>query len=180
MMNSRQIPDRQRIGDVFSGVVLQVNNITLLADTPPDKSTDDDTGDADATVLHEGEFIVRYGVRYLGKPHLSIVPGLLATDTGEIMTGENAWDFLLNRSNLFPRADVQGYRNDGEDDMVFVKELDLMQPIQLLVYNTAEATKPLAQVAAVISQQPDNLPERLHKHADVYPSITEWRNQHDT
>jgi hypothetical protein len=108
------------------------------------------------------------------------VPGLLATDTGDIMTGSHAWDFLLNRSNLFPRADVQGYRNDGEDDMVFVKELDLMQPIQILVYETAEATAPLAQAAAVISTDLDSLPDRLQTYADIYPTIADWLSQHDT
>lgn len=177
-MASRRIPDRQRIGDTFSGGLLHIreseNQHTLLMAVALDDLPND------ATLSYQGEFVVRYAVRYLGKPHLSIVPGLLATDTGEIMTGSHAWDFLLNRSNLFPRADVQGYRNDGEDDMVFVKELDLMQPIQILVYENADATKPLAQPAAIICSEPDNLPDRLQQYADIYPTLTEWRTQHDT
>lgn len=174
MMTSRQIPDRQRIGDAFSGSVVQVAGHTLLVASPLDDLPDK------VKVLHQGEFVVRYAIRYLGKPHLSIVPGLLATDTGDIMTGSQAWDFLLHRSNLFPRADVQGYRNDGKEDMVFVKELDLMQPVQILVYENADATTPLAQPEAVIHAGSDSLPDRLQDYADTYPSLAEWRNQHDT
>ena len=66
--------------------------------------------------------IVRYGVRFLGKPHLSVVPGLVAIDYGEMLIGEEAWIFLTKRSNLYPRAEVFGYRNDGHDDMITVKK----------------------------------------------------------
>jgi hypothetical protein len=164
-MKPPRIPPRAPIGDSFKGVLQKLGEAVLLAETPL----------AGAEILHDGSFILRYGVVYLGKPHLSIVPALLALDYGAFKTGEDAWDFLLNKSNLFPRADVIGYGNDGADCQVFVKELDLMFPFHILAYGNAEASKPLAQVAAVISDKPENLPPRLAEYAPNYPTIEAWK-----
>jgi hypothetical protein len=164
-MNAPKIPPRNPIADEFEGVLLQVVDKYLLSHAPLENTA----------VVHEGKFVVRYGVAYLGKPHISIVPALLALDYGEFLTGENAWHFLMHKSNLHPRADVVGYRNDGEDDMVVVKSLDLMHPLHILVYVDEDGKKPLAQVAAVIATAPEKLAERLKQYAAVYASIEAWR-----
>jgi hypothetical protein len=158
------IPERNPIGDVFSGVVLDVEGKTSLALQPL----------AGANVLHSGSFVIRYGVRYLGKPHLSLVPGILALDYGEILTGEDAWDFLLKKSNLYPRADVVGYRNDGADEMLAVKWLDLALPMETLVYADTKATKPLAQPVALIAADPNGIAPRILEHLPRYASLADW------
>lgn len=164
-MSAPKIPPRHPIGDSFEGVVLEIDNVALLANVSHDE----------AAGVHTGLMLVRYGVVFLGRPQLSIVPGLLALDYGEFLTGENAWHFLLHRSNLYPRADVVGYRNDGEDDMVVVKALDLVRPLHILVYENEDATTPLAQVEAVIAPDTTLLPQRLRKYATVHPSVEAWR-----
>jgi hypothetical protein len=164
-MSAPKIPPRNPISDVFESVLVQVDDSYLLSPAALEHTV----------VVHEGKFIVRYGVAYLGKPHMSIVPALLALDYGEFLTGENAWHFLMHKSNLHPRADVVGYRNDGEDDMVVVKQLDLMYPLHILVYADEDARKPLAQVAAVITSARDKLAARLNQYATVYPSIEAWQ-----
>lgn len=164
-MKPPRIPPRAPIGDSYKGVLQKLGEAILLAETPLEG----------AESLYEGTLILRYGVVYLGKPHLSIVPGLLALDYGAFKTGEDAWDFLLNKSNLFPRADVLGYGNDGADCQVFVKELDIVIPFHILAYGNAEASKPLAQVAAVISEKPETLPPRLAEYAPIYPTIEAWK-----
>src|SRR4051812_3774871 len=103
-----EIPARQPYGEVFTGAIMTVGTQTVMAPAPF----------PDVPVLHRGSFVLRYGVEYLGKPQYSIVPGLIALDYGEMLVGEEAWDFLFHRSNLYPRGDVLGYRNDGEDDMI--------------------------------------------------------------
>jgi len=55
--------------------------------------------------VHSGTFTIRYGLRFLGKPHLSIVPGLVALDYGDMLVGAEAWEFITRRSNLHPRAE---------------------------------------------------------------------------
>lgn len=164
-MKPPRIPPRAPIGDSFKGVLQKLDETVFLAATPIDG----------AEILHEGTLILRYGVSYLGKPHLSIVPALLALDYGEFKTGEDAWEFLLHKSNLYPRADVLGYGNDGADCQVFVKELDIVYPFHILAYANAEANKPLAQVAAVISDNPETLPPRLAEYATTYPSLEAWK-----
>lgn len=164
-MKPPRIPPRAPIGDSFKGVLQKLDETVLLATTLF----------AGAEILKEGTLILRYGVTYLGKPHLSVVPALLALDYGEFKTGEDAWEFLLHKSNLFPRADVLGYGNDGADCHLFVKELDIVYPFHILAYATAEANKPLAQVAAVISEYPEKLPTRLAEYAAIYPSLEAWK-----
>ncbi|MBC8170439.1 MAG: hypothetical protein H7X77_02160 [Anaerolineae bacterium] len=158
------IPERNPIGDTFAGLVLEVEGKTILALQPL-------TG---AMVLYSGSFVIRYGVRYLGKPHLSLVPGILALDYGEMLTGEEAWNFLLNKSNLYPRADVVGYRNDGADEMLAVKWLDLALPLVPLVYADTKATKPLAQPVALIATDTTGIAPRILEHLPRYVSLADW------
>jgi len=167
-MSAPRIPEREPIGDAFQGMVIKTNEHLLLADTRIEAQEQ-------VAIVHKGAFVVRYGIVYLGKPQYCIVPGLLALDYGAFLTGETAWEFLFNKSNLYPRADVLGYRNDGADDMIVVKELDLMYPIQLLVYASKNASKPLAQTRIVISQQPEELPARLAQYGDIHESIAAWQ-----
>jgi hypothetical protein len=159
------IPDRQPISDSFNGAVLQVNAAQALAVTVP-------TG---IQIVASGEFIVRYAIRYLGKPHLSIVPGLVALDYGDMLTAEDAWNFLLKRSTLYPRADVIGYRNDGVDEMVVVKQLDLAEPIDVYVYPDANATVPCAHPTALIAPVDAEIPPRLLEYLPRYATIEDWQ-----
>lgn len=164
------IPERAPIGDLFAGMLLHVEGASLLAmSSPPDG----------AEVLHTGPLIVRYGLRYLEKAHLSVVPGLVALDYGDMLTGEAAWDFLLRRSNMHPRADVFGYRNDGQDEMIVVKRLDLVLPPQPLAYADADATQPLASISALIAgvDAAAGLPPRLLAYVPRYDSFTDWQTE---
>lgn len=164
-MPAPRIPERQTIGDTFTGVVIKVEDYFLLSDALID----------DYETTHEGTFTVRYAVVFLGKPHLSVVPALLALDYGEFKTGEDAWDFLLNKSNRYPRADVIGHNNNGKDTQVFVRELDLMYPFDILVYSDNNSTMPLCKIDAIISANQENIPERLAEYVNLFPAIKDWK-----
>lgn len=164
-MPAPHIPERQPIGDTFTGVIIKVEDYFLLSDSAIDK----------IETTHEGTFTVRYGVVFPAKPDLSIVPALLALDYGEFKTGEDAWDFLLNKSTRYPRADVIGHNNSGEDAQAFVRELDLMYPFDILVYENDIATTPLCKIDAIISKKPDATSERLAEYVNIFPTIKEWK-----
>jgi hypothetical protein len=168
-MSAPKIPPRNPVSDTIDGVVLQTSTSQhILAAAPL----------PDLDIRHQGTMIVRYGVQYLQKPH-SIVPGLIASDYGEMMTGENAWDWLFNKSNLYPRADVIGYRDDGQDDMVPVKMLDLMRPVDVLIYDDDQSQTPLAKAVTLITESPSDWPARLRQYLDVYASLDAWQeDQH--
>ncbi len=163
-MAGKAIPERQPIGDSFSGVVLQIGERQALALT----------AHSGAQVIARGNLIIRYAIRYLGKPHLSIVPGLVALDYGDMLTGEDAWNFLLKRSVVFPRADVLGYRNDGVDDMIVVKQLDLAEPVDVYVYTDAIATIPSAHPTALIAPADAQVAPRLLEYLPRYDTLEDW------
>lgn len=166
------IPDRAPLGDPVAGMLLKAGDHHLLM---IDQLLINESG---VDSIASGEFIIRYGVRYLGKPHLSVVPGLLALDYGDILTGQEAWDFLWNRSNLYPRSDVVGYRNDGQDEMIPIKKLDLALPPEVLVYKDAAAARPLASLQAIIAAENITLPQRLDQHLSRYDSLAAWQAAH--
>ncbi len=162
---SGNIPERQPIGDLFTGVILQYGTEQLLASAPQ----------PNIEITFSGTFVVRYGIRFLGKPHQSIVPGLVVLDYGDMLTGEEAWEFLLKRSNLHPRAEVVGYRNDGNEDMVFLRTLDFAVQPQVLIYVDESANKPLANPTALITQATDSLPARLPAYLPLYSTFSDWQ-----
>lgn len=164
-MPRQPIPERAPVTDQVAGAIVQVDGACALAigaadlDTPP------------------APLWVRYGVRLLGKPHLSIVPGLVAIDYGELLTGDEAWDFLVRHSNLYPRAEVFGFRDDGRDDMLYVKQLDLALPMQVLVYTDPQSSTPAARPSALIAPEAlaAALPQRVLDYLPRFETVAQWR-----
>lgn len=160
------IPPRRAFEDTLEGLIIRQSGHSLLASTMLEGTE----------LLYTGELTIRYGIGFLGKPQYSIVPELVVLDYGEGLVGEEAWDFLLRKSNLYPRADVLGYRNDGVDEMIVVKKLDLMQPVHVLAFTSAGSQIPVARLSAFISDnQALELPARLLQHLPQFESIQAWQ-----
>jgi len=162
----KTIPERALVGDPFTGYVIEYNDQQALALTEQ----------PGAETVASGEFVIRYGLRYLGKLHLSVVPGLVALDYGDFLTGEDAWQFLLKNSNQYPRSDVVGYRSDGRDEMVVIKALDISAPPEVLAYHDPAATTPIAKPTAVIAPDDAALPPRLLDFLPRFASLSEWQS----
>ena len=92
---------------------------------------------------------------------LSIVPHLVVADYGELLNGEEAWDFLMTSAHLYPRADVCGLLNDGTDEMVALKQLDFDYPFDVFVYRDTQDDRPLAALSALIADAPPPYHEGL-------------------
>lgn len=125
--------------------------------------------------IAQGDLIVRYGITYLGKPLFSIVPDLVVADYGELLYGEAAWQFLMDRGHLYPRADVCGRRNDGQEDMVPVKQLDFDYPYDVFVYGEVSESQPLAKLSALIAADRAKFPKRLTEQLPIFASLDHWR-----
>jgi hypothetical protein len=167
-MSSRTpIPERAPLGDSLRGFALHTARGDVLSLEPQ----------PGAEVIAAGTLVVRYGLRYLGKSFLSIVPGLVALEYGEILTGEDAWTFLLKQSNLHPRAEIFGYRNDGRDDMMLVRNLDLALAPEVLAYTDEAATTPLSRPQAIIAPPDAALPERLTQFLPRFAALADWETQ---
>lgn len=159
------IPAQNPIGDSFTGKIIQIGEAQSL--TTVESSAEE--------VIAAGTFVVRYGLRFLGKLHISIVPGLLVLDRGEILTHEEAWDFLLKHSNLYPRSEVMGYLNDGTDEMMLIRNLDMAVPPEVLVYADAKSTKPIAKPTALVAPDITGLSDRLLSYLPRYESLADWQ-----
>jgi hypothetical protein len=164
-MPRQPIPERIAASDLFEGHVLTSGQAQALSVAP-----------AEGTLL-SGTLVVRYGLRLLGKPHVSIVPELVAVDYGRMLNGEAAWEFLTRQSNLFPRAEVFGHRNDGRDDMLLVRALDLALAPEVLVFSGTDAVLPAAKPSALIASQNEReaLPKRLLAALPVFDDPDAWK-----
>ncbi len=164
-MAKRKMPQGLPVAERVRGVVRRVGAAALFSACDI----------AEGELIAQGDLVIRYGITYLGKPHLSIVPELVAADYGELLSGEHAWGFLMRSGHLYPRADVFGWRNDGEDDMIALKLLDFDYPYDVFAYHQVEARQPCAKLAAMIAPDPSAFPERLLKHLPRYESFSQWR-----
>ncbi len=167
-MPQKRIPDRVPVGDTFTGTLLQTDGTTLLLH--PNSQIP-----ADMTPILNDDMMIRYALPYLGKPHLAIVPGLLALDYGDMLTGDEAFNFILTKNNLYPRADVLGYRNDGVDEMIQIKWLDMALSVQVYAYDDAHATKPITQINGLIAPENAEILPRLVAYLPRYVSFTQWQ-----
>jgi hypothetical protein len=164
-MKRKSTVQPQPIAEQVVGVVTEVDEYALLS--PADL--------AEGRAIARGELTLRYGITYLGKPHLSIVPQLVVADYGELLNGEAAWEFLMTSAHLYPRADICGLRNDGAEDMPPLKELDFDHPYAVFVYRQLQDYHPLAKLAALIDAGARSFPKRLLGHLPRYESLSAWR-----
>lgn len=164
-MPQQSIPERKPIGDTYSGVITTVDGQYLLSDSPL----------VAGEIVTRGDFVIRYGIHYLGKPQYAIVPGLVVLDYGEMLTGEDAWTFLDKNSILHPRADVIGYRNDGVDEMKMVRDLDFGIPYAVYGFENPEAISPIARIDALITSNTDDLPERIATYLLRFDTFSDWQ-----
>lgn len=159
---------RLAISDRLEGQVVLVGGIPLLTTLQ----------DAPGEVLAAGPLLLRYGLVCLETPQHCLVPELVVMEYGEQLNGEAAWDFLLRHSNLHPRAEVFGRRDDGFEDQLRVSRLDLAQPPRVLAWpqSAGDSTVPLARPVAVLSKAPEALPSRLRQFLPVHASLAAWRH----
>lgn len=160
-----KLPERKPVQDAFDGSIFIVDDVALLATQSL----------ANMEALYSGIMTLRYGIEYLGKPQQCIMPELVVMDYGDALAGDKAWEFLFERSNLYPRADVVGYRNDGVDDMIVVKWLDLMAPVAVTAFSAPNEHMPLAWVRGFIGPGFDTLPERTQTFLPHFDNLETWQ-----
>ena len=91
-------------------------------------------------------------------------------DHGEMLSGETAWAFLMQSSHLFPRSDVLGFRNDGDDEMLALKHLDFDSPYDVFAYRQPSDHHPFVKLTALVTIDRAQFPERLYRHLRCFDS----------
>jgi hypothetical protein len=122
--------------------------------------------------VRTGDLAVCYAVPYLFEQR-SFVPHVVIDDFGREYTGNAALNFMVQRGDAFPRADVYGHWvGTGEQDHVFLKQLDLAARIEAFGCESASAPIPLARLDAVVwaEDEPIDL-HRLDENDDRAPEL---------
>ena len=164
-MTNQAMPERLPISEHVSAAVSRIAGSSLLS---PDALA---AGD----LLAEGALCVRYGITYLGKPQLSIVPDLVVADYGEMLVGEVMWQFLMQSAHRYPRADACGLNVHGAEEMVVLKQLDFDYPYDVFVYRKDSDRAPLTRLTALIAPDRTLFPQRLLAHLPCFESLDAWR-----
>ncbi len=122
-----------------TGVILVMGDISL-----PDHLT------ASATLLTQGDLIMRYAIPYLGMSHLSVIPSMFVSERGAVLVGWTGWNFGVGNYQLYPRAEFYGLRSDGEKAQAYLRELDFGADLRVLAYQKPDDLVPLTQVDFLI------------------------------
>jgi hypothetical protein len=164
-MTIQSTPEREPISERVSAAVTHIGGRALLSHSSL----------AAGDELAHGEFTLRYGITYLGKPQFSIVPDLVVADYGEMLAGEAMWQFLMQSAHLYPRADACGLDRDGNEEVVVLKQLDFDHPYDVFVYRKRKDRIPLARLSAIITSDQTQFPQRLLAHLPCFDSLDAWR-----
>ncbi|MBK9123897.1 MAG: hypothetical protein IPM16_12385 [Chloroflexi bacterium] len=138
--HARPSPRATRTGRLPGAVIRHGGRFLLLAAPSPD-------GEALARSV-----VIRYGVRYLEKHFLSLVPGLIALERGEMFTGRRA-RFRRQTQQRIPAPRSTATSSDGADEMKTVKWLDVAEPLMVLAYASATDASPVAVIDVLVGPE---------------------------
>lgn len=117
--------------------------------------------EVEGKVLAQGEVVVRYAIPFLARPQLAVVPCLFVSERGAILKSWQAWRFVHENFQLYPRAEIMGLQSNGDDAQVFLRELDFGSPSRVLAYASLEQRLPLGQVSRLIRKPGLSVPDVL-------------------
>lgn len=110
-------------------------------------------------VAYTGRVTIGYGLSLLYKKDTLLVEWVY-DDFRREHRGEAALDFILRRGDLFPRADVGGWRaGTGSREELFLKQLDLAPGLQAVAFFAQGAAPALLSVAVWVDAAVDGWQE---------------------
>lgn len=143
-------PDPEYISETLTGAIYKQEERHLLA-----------VGGVilPGELVAQGALTLRYAVPTLNPPIRWLIPGLLVGERGGAFTGRKAWDYIQERWEHHPRADVVGLDPSGVKQTYFLKELDLAATVRVYAYPKVDSLVPLCLLDAVVAPPDFELPE---------------------
>lgn len=154
-----RIPPPEYVHESVDGAVygLPVGDVLVIGQPPAPL--------ANAAPITAGLLVVRYGIPFNTPSTDVLVPGLFVSERGYPMVGREAWDFMAEKFQLYPRAEIVGFRLDGANAQVFLRELDWGAPVRVLIYGSTEQRTPTAAPKAMyVGEGAAPLPELLARY----------------
>lgn len=118
----------------------------------------------DATRIQHGDLVLRYGIEMLTAPY-QLIPGYFENENGAIKTGRAAWEFIWSKFQLYPRAEVIGFRSDGAPAQVLMRDLDFGEPPKVLAFPDETAWRALGVITHLSAPPDATLPDLLAQYA---------------
>jgi hypothetical protein len=125
--------------DPLNGACLRFDEVTLLL-TGEGWAAERLPGD----LLVSGGLSLRYALPFLFDDD-ALVPQLVFDDHREEHTGRELFTFVAKRGHAYPRADVVGVRLSGNPDEIRMRELDLAEPLVVLIQSQDDEELPAAR-----------------------------------
>ncbi len=110
-------------------------------------------------VLASPPVTLRYAIPMLGPAHLAVIPAVFVSERGLLLYGEQAWRFVVENYQLYPRAEVFGLNTEGENVQIFLRELDFGAEYRVYAYADPQEQLPLEQVHRLIGYESVEVPE---------------------
>ena len=119
---------------------------------------------------------LRYAFVTLG-PEEHILPAFLLDDWGNEVKGLGLYDWVKENGLYFPRAEMFGFKPDGQETQIFLRELDLVLKYRCYAYPTADSPLANGRLIETIflpdnsvseptaAKRPSNAPPLLSKSA---------------
>jgi hypothetical protein len=164
---SPRIPDPEYVDERIEGAIYALpGGVCLVTGTAPDAL-------AGLEPIIRGALIMRYAIPMNHPGAGVVVPGLFFSERGAALTGREAWDFMQDHFQVFPRADVVGLNAKGVKAQVFLRELDFGAPVRVFAYASADQTTPAAEPTLRIEGEgAPPPPELLARYLPVAPDLS--------
>ena len=155
--------------DHLTGACARLNEVTLLLTGQGWQSAA-----AQADFLLAGGLSLHYALPFLYDDD-ALVPSLVFDDHQQEHTGRELFTFVAKRGHAYPRADVVGVRMSGEPDEIRLRELDLAEPLVVLVHSQDDAGQPAVQIdiCVLLDPQADEVGWQNIPHEHVMGTLPE-------
>lgn len=100
--------------------------------------------------LYRGQILLRHALPFIFEPDAFYIQRIV-DDFGRDFRDDEAIDFAHRSGDAYPRAAVMGVRaSTGQEEQIFLKQLDLARWMTPIAYAGADANTALGQVHALV------------------------------
>lgn len=123
---------------------------------------------ASAQQAAEGTLSLRYGVPFNAPGVEPIIPHMFVSERGVALVGREAWQFMQEHFQLYPRSELIGVDPAGNTEQTFLRALDFGASVKVYFYLTPESTQAAGALQKVIlGLNAPPVPELLGRYLPV-------------
>jgi hypothetical protein len=135
--------------DQLTGACVRLNEVILLLTGQRWQAAA-----AQGDHLLSGRLALRYALPFLYDDD-ALIPRLVFDDHRQEHTGRELFTFVEKRGHAYPRADVVGVRVSGEPDEIRLRDLDLAEPLIVLVHSQDDDRLPAVRINTCVLLHPE-------------------------